>query len=147
MTSRNGATAKNAANTGVTKDDYKQAMEGKKALTEKIAENRAVNPNYQLSPEEQDMWNMYDAVEKRQLAEFAQRNGINQQKQAQRNKVDFNDYYSLKPAIDNLIKQRGGKFDAEIARFIRHRAGIGADNKDPNEFVNQIFEKTYGFRG
>ena len=68
-------------------------MEGKKALAEKIAENRAVNPDYQLSPEEQDMWNMYDAVEKRQLAEFAQRNGIGQQKQAQRNKVDFNDYY------------------------------------------------------
>lgn len=131
---------------GVTKDDYKQAMEGKKALAEKIAENRAVNPDYQLSPEEQDMWNMYDAVEKRQLAEFAQRNGIGQNKQKQPVKINPNDYNSVGPFIQWAVKQNKG-FTPELARAIRAKLGFNPDDNSQNNFVNQIFKSHYNFSG
>ena len=131
---------------GVTKDDYKQAMEGKKALAEKIAENRAVNPDYQLSPEEQDMWNMYDAVEKRQLAEFAQRNGIGQNKQKQPAKINPNDYNSVGPFIQWAVEQNKG-FTPELARAIRAKLGFNPDDNSQNNFVNQIFKSHYNFSG
>lgn len=133
---------------GVSEKDYKRAAEGLKALDDEIAEGMIANPKFQLSPEKQQQYNMLYAIKQRGDNEFYARNGVGvQQQQAPRQKVNFNDYNSLKPAIDNLVKQNGGKFDESIARFIRQKAGIGADNKNPEEFLNIVFKNTYGFSG
>lgn len=132
----------------VSEKDYKRAAEGLKALDDEIAEGMLANPKFQLSPEKQQQYNMLYAIKQRGDVEFYQRNGVGvRQQQAPRQKVNFNDYNSLKPAIDNLVKQNGGKFDESIARFIRQKAGIGADNKNPEEFLNIVFKNTYGFSG
>ena len=132
----------------VSEKDYKRAADGLKALDDEIAEGMLANPKFQLSPEKQQQYNMLYAIKQRGDMEFYQRNGVGvRQQQAPRQKVNFNDYNSLKPAIDNLVKQNGGKFDESIARFIRQKAGIGADNKNPEEFLNIVFKNTYGFSG
>lgn len=141
---RNGSAA--AANTGVSKDDYKRATEGLKALDDEVAEGRLTNPNFQLSPEKQRQYNMLYAVKQRGDNEFFARNGVGQQKQ-QPTKINFNDYNSLKPALQRLVERNGGKFSKDIARLVRQRAGLDPDNNNPNEFLNIVFKRDYDFSG
>ena len=92
------------------------------------------------------MWNMYDAVEKRQLAEFAQRNGIGQNKQKQPVKINPNDYNSVGPFIQWAVEQNKG-LTPELARAIRAKLGFNPDDNSQNNFVNQIFKSHYNFSG
>ena len=142
---RNGSAAA-AANTGVSKDDYKRATEGLKALDDEIAEGRLENPKFQLSPEKQQQYNMLYAVKQRGDNEFFARNGVQPQKK-QATKINFNDYNSVKPALQQLVKMNGGKFSKDIARLVRKRAGLDPDNNNPNEFLNIIFKRDYDFSG
>ena len=143
---RNGKNALVNGNSGVTKDDYKQAVEGKKALLAQIDERRMTNPDYQLSPYEQQLFNMYDAVEKRHNAEYALRNGYGQQ-QPQQAKLNPNDYYSFGPLLQDLVKMNGGKMSKDVARALRARLGFNPDDNSPNNFVNVVLKEQYGFSG
>ena len=101
-----GSKGKAAGYGGVSKDDYKRATEGLKALDEEIAEGRLTNPNFQLSPEKQRQWNMFYAVKQKGDNEFFARNGVGQQQQQQKRKVNVNDYNELKPLIQFFIQQK-----------------------------------------
>lgn len=141
---RNGSVA---ANTGVTKYDYKRAMEGLKALTEKIDEGRLNDPQFQLSPEEQELFNNYSLIANKANAEYFQRNGVGKQpKQPQRVKIDPNDYYSVGPFIQDMVKRNGG-FSKDVARAVRARLGFNPDDNSPNNFVNQILKTHYNYSG
>jgi len=130
----------------VTKDDYKQAVEGKKALLAQIEERRMTDPAYQLSPYEQELYNMYDTVERKHNAEYAQRNGYGQQQPKQQAKLDPNDYYSFGPLLQDLVKRNGG-MSKDVARALRARLGFNPDDNSPNNFVNQVMKREYGFSG
>ena len=134
------------AYSGVSKDDYKQAVEGKKALMAQIDEKRMENPNYQLTPYEQELFNMYDAVEKRHNAEYAQRNGYSPQ-QKQQVKINPNDYNSVGPFIKYIADGNNGKIDKDRAMFIRKYLGFDANDTSESNFINQILKKEYGFSG
>ena len=145
---RNGRVGATADNGGVSEKDYKLVTGRLKELLTKQDEGMQTNPNYRLSAEEQDEFNRLSQIAnlaKQQL--YAKYNVGGQQRQVQPRKVNFNDYYSLKPAIDHLVERNGGKIDKNIAQFVREKAGIGKDNTNPEEFINQILLKTYGFSG
>ncbi|MBR6144258.1 MAG: hypothetical protein IKQ23_08240, partial [Treponema sp.] len=132
---------------GVSKDDYKRATEGLKALDEEIAEGRLTNPNFQLSPEKQRQWNMFYAVKQKGDNEFFARNGVGQQQQQQKRKVNVNDYNELKPLIQFFIQQNGNKFDGEVAKAVRAYAGLDPNNTNPDEYINIVLKKDYDFSG
>lgn len=133
---------------GVSEKDYKRAAEGLKALDDEIAEGMIANPKFQLSPEKQQQYNMLYAIKQRGDNEFYARNGVQPQQQKQQStKINFNDYNSLKPALQRLVERNGGKFSKDIARLVRQRAGLDPDNNNPNEYLNIIFKKDYGFSG
>ena len=141
---RNGSAA--AANTGVSKDDYKRATEGLKALDDEVAEGRLTNPNFQLSPEKQQQYNKLYAVKQRGDNEFFARNGVGQQKQARRVKINPNDYNSVGPFIQAVVAKNKG-FNKDVARAIRASLGFNPDDNSPNNFVNQIFKTHYNYSG
>ena len=130
---------------GVSKDDLKTATDGLKALDEEFAEGRAVDPNFQLSPEKQQMYNTYSNI--RQLAV----QGLNakygtQQQPKQRVKINPNDYNSVGPFIQDMVKKNGG-MSKDVARAVRKHLGFDPDDTSPNNFVNQILKTHYDFSG
>jgi hypothetical protein len=144
---RRNASGTSATAGTVTKDDYKQAVEGKKALLAQIEERRMTDPTYHLSPYEQELYNMYDTVERKHNAEYAQRNGYGQQQPKQPVKINPNDYNSVGPFIQYIAAGNNGKIDKDRARFIRKYLGFSPDDTSENNFINQILKKEYGFSG
>ena len=141
---RGGRGTSGAGNSGVSSADYKRAVDGLKALDDEVAEGRLENPNFQLSPQKQQQYNMLAAVKQRGDNEFFARNGV---VQPQRQRVNVNDYNQLKPMIQAAVKQNGGKFDKNLAMAIRKYAGLDPNNTNPNEFVNEIFKRDYDYSG
>ena len=134
-------------NSGVSEKDYKRAVDGLKNFVEKIAEKRLENPDYQLSPEEQQEYNMLYAIKQRGDKEFYARNGLINQQQPQQVKLNPNDYYSFGPLLQDMVKQNGGKMSKDVARALRKRLGFDPDDNSPNNFVNQVMKEQYGFSG
>ena len=108
---------------------------------------RAENPNAQLSAQEIQMYNNAFMIRNLANQQRMARYGIGQQQQGQQKKINFNDYNSLKPVLQYLVQKNGGKFDANIARLIRQRAGLDPNNNNPNEFLNEVFKRDYDFSG
>lgn len=144
---RSGKAGATAGSGGVSKDDYKRATEGLKALVEKIAEKRLEDPSYQLSPEEQQQYNWLYAVKQKGDNEFYARNGINTQPQQQQKvKLNPNDYYSFGPVLQDMVRMNGG-MSKDVARAMRAALGFDPDDNSPNNFVNQVMKDQYGFSG
>ena len=142
-----GNSANGANNGGVTKDDYTWAEKTIAGLDEELDNMRAENPNAQLSPEKIQMYNNASMILNLANQQRLARYGIGQQQQGQQKKINFNDYNSLKPVLQYLVQKNGGKFDANIARLIRQRAGLDPNNNNPNEFLNEVFKRDYDFSG
>ena len=146
---RSGKGASSATGTGgVSKDDYKRAVDGLKAFVEKIAEKRLEDPSYQLSPEEQQQYNWLYAVKQKGDNEFFARNGVNvqQQQKPQQAQLNPNDYYSFGPLLQDMVRKNGG-MSKDVARALRKRLGFDPDDNSPNNFVNQVMKEQYGFSG
>ena len=143
-----GNSANGANNGGVTKDDYTWAEKTIASLDEKLDSMRADNPNAQLSPQDIQMYNDASMIMKWANQQRVARYGLGgQQQQGQQKKINFNDYNSLKPVLQYLVQKNGGKFDANIARLVRQRAGLDPNNNNPNEFLNEVFKRDYDFSG
>ena len=131
---------------GVSKDDYKWAEDTISGLTEKLENLRLSNPNAQLPAEDIQLFNTASAIRNLANQQRVSRYGIGQQ-QAQRPKVNVNDYNQLKPMLQALVQKNGGKFDKNIAMLVRKYAGLDPNNANPNEFVNEVFKNDYDFSG
>jgi hypothetical protein len=144
---RNGRGSNTGANnTGVSSADYKRAVDGLKALDDEVAEGRLENPNFQLSPQKQQQYNMLAAVKQRGDNEFFARNGVAQPQQ-QRQRINVSDYNQLKPMLQALVQRNGGKFDKNIAMLVRKYAGLDPNNNNPNEYLNEVFKRDYDYSG
>lgn len=143
---RGGRGASSAGNTGVSSADYKRAVDGLKALDDEVAEGRLENPNFQLSPQKQQQYNMLAAVKQRGDNEFFARNGVAMPQQ-QRQRVNVSDYNQLKPMLQALVQRNGGKFDKNIAMLVRQYAGLDPNNNNPNEYLNEVFKRDYDYSG
>jgi len=147
---RNGRGASGAnANDGMVSDkDYKMAEDEVKTLTEKWNEGRLENPNFQLSPQEQQRFNNASALMNLRRNQAYARYGIGQQQPRPLNeRVNFNDYNSVLPFIHHIVEGNKGKFDKSVAQFIRKSAGLDPNNNNPNEFINEILKSEYNFSG
>lgn len=143
---RGGRGTSGAGNSGVSSADYKRAVDGLKALDDEVAEGRLENPNFQLSPQKQQQYNMLAAVKQRGDNEFFARNGVAQPQQ-QRQRVNVSDYNQLKPMLQALVQRNGGKFDKNIAMLVRQYAGLDPNNNNPNEYLNEVFKRDYDYSG
>ena len=139
---RNGRGANGTTNAGVSSADYKRAVDGLKALDDEVAEGRLENPNFQLSPQKQQQYNMLAAVKQRGDNEFFARNGVSRPQQ-QRVQINPNDYNSVGPFIQWAVENNGGKLTPDLERAIRAKLGFNPDDNSPNNFVNQIFQTHY----
>lgn len=142
-----GNNANGANNGGVKKEDYDWAEKTIASLDEKLDGMRANNPNAQLSAQDIQMYN--DAVTIRNWAnqQRVARYGLGGQQQQQKTKIDVNNYSVLKKMIQDTIAMNGGKFDKNVAMAVRKRAGLDPNNTNPNEWINEIFDREYKYRG
>ena len=143
---RGGRGTSAAGNAGVSSADYKRAVDGLKALDDEVAEGRLENPNFQLSPQKQQQYNMLAAVKQRGDNEFFARNGVAMPQQ-QRQRINVSDYNQLKPMLQALVQRNGGKFDKNIAMLVRKYAGLDPNNNNPNEYLNEVFKRDYDYSG
>ncbi len=141
-----GNSAYGANNGGVKKEDYDWAEKTIANLDEKLDMLRAENPKAQLSPQYIQTYN--DAFMIRNLAnqQRVARYGLGRQPQ-QKPKLDVNNYNVLKKMIQDTVARNGGKFDKNVAMAIRKRAGLDPNNTNPKEWVNEIFDREYKYRG
>lgn len=143
---RGGRGTSGVGNSGVSSADYKRAVDGLKALDDEVAEGRLENPNFQLSPQKQQQYNMLATVKQRGDNEFFARNGVVQPQQ-QRQRINVSDYNQLKPMLQALVQRNGGKFDKNIAMLVRKYAGLDPNNNNPNEYLNEVFKRDYDYSG
>ena len=143
---RNGGRRTATDDGGVSEKDYKMVTGRLKELLAKQDEGMQTNPDYRLSASEQDEFNRLSQIANLAKQQLYQKYNVGQQQPKQQAKLDPNNYYSFGPLLQDLVKRNGG-MSKDVARALRARLGFNPDDNSPNNFVNQVMKREYGFSG